>query len=236
MKVLVSDYYDTIKINGKKQSIKDIINFKININAINKFRENGNKVVIATARRTHSIINELAQNKINYDYIISFNGLVIHDANQKLLYANYLAQDIIDIIIRVDYETNIIKEMIRFDVNDETIFYRDLIKIRLYAEQLGDINLLKNYVDDKLLNYDLENKVVTIKEKWSKADAIKYLIYNNYINKQDEIYTIGDSANDFDMIANCFDNGYTISHSNLSYSYPYLNKVKSVAKLVKRII
>jgi len=95
MKMLISDYDYTIKPFENNPSIYERIVFKKNIDSIKRFIDRDNIFVIATGRTTSSIMDELKKYKINYSYLIAYNGRVIIDRNNKVIYANYLNQDVI---------------------------------------------------------------------------------------------------------------------------------------------
>ena len=82
MKVLASDYDGTLRT----EEIVDVND----VHAIQKFREKGNLFGLVTGRSMESIQKEIANNKIEFDFIVGNNGGVIYDKDFNRLECVYI--------------------------------------------------------------------------------------------------------------------------------------------------
>ena len=82
MKLLVSDYDGTIEI---EELFKDPYIPKGTISNIHDFRSAGNKFMIATARPYDSIMSEIKEYHIPYDFVSTLNGCIIHGNNGNII-------------------------------------------------------------------------------------------------------------------------------------------------------
>jgi hydroxymethylpyrimidine pyrophosphatase-like HAD family hydrolase len=192
-KMLVSDYDQTLHF--------DTLTFYFNLRKINQFRENNNLFVLSTGRNYKSIMAEIIQYNIPYDYLSCSNGAELYDRSNKLVYASYIDKIIIDYLELVTKDTNLIKS---------------INKTGAYNQKAHDqaINCLINFSSLeslKQINTELKETYRTIETvKWLKS----LLIYNTGVNKSltiekikeiekvedDNIFTIGDHNNDVSMV------------------------------------
>jgi len=84
-KMLVADYDGTFYLNDE--------DIKGNIEAVNKFRKNGNLFVIATGRSYQDFMNVTKDRAIEYDYLILNAGTCILDNDGKYLDVKYIGHD-----------------------------------------------------------------------------------------------------------------------------------------------
>lgn len=92
MKLIASDYDKTFHRHDQQD-------LKININAVENWRNNGNIFAISTGRDVASMLHEKKIRNIDYDYIVSLNGSFVVDADNNVLFKqaieNTLARDLV---------------------------------------------------------------------------------------------------------------------------------------------
>lgn len=234
MKLLVSDYDYTIKPYEKNPNILEKNIFKKNIESINKFQENGNKFVIATGRNTSSIKEETKNFGINYDYLIAYNGRVIVDKNDNLIYANYIDDELLQSL----YNSGRIQDYILFDEYESTERKKNLIyikaKLNTYKNVKELIKFLKMKYPDIKIDYTYLLNMLLIRNNFNKYLGIEKLLELENIGvDRNNIYTVGDETNDIEMI-NEF-NGTRMLVSNPALMFTTSNTTPTVKALIKRI-
>ena len=203
MKLLVADYDGTFFINED--------DLQKNIIAINKWQEQGNMFMISTGRSYSSIKNQVIINHIPYDYLSCADGSIIYDKEDNILkmyemdnkiiepYKNFY-QDLNYEEIQFSYPrgySNILlndKELLGINVCIATSNYNKKI--------VSDfIKLSKQYKEYHFLNYMHPNfSYLCIKPRGiDKSSTIDYLKEKLGLKPKD-IYVIGDSDNDVEMI------------------------------------
>lgn len=236
-KMLVSDYDGTLKSNLK--------NLMINIEAIKKFRKQGNIFTISTGRPYDSIKAECDKYGIEYDFLNCYDGSVLFDRQDNLLFANKLSRsDIIALAItlpnvkeikEVNYHgTHGIVDIDRFTVgrDDQTDIVMINLRLRLFKK-------LKNYISGFEKDYpnikfaQIFNEVF-IKDDFDKSDGIQIL--ENYLNGEitrDNIITVGDNLNDLNLLQDY--NGYKMLTSYPRMYGKGLKTTREVHTLIKKI-
>lgn len=226
MKLLASDYDGTLKTNIK--------NLKININAIQKFRNEGNKFAIVTGRSYKSILNEIQTYEIEYDYLVCNNGLIIFNNKGDIICKSELNdKDFWYIYNDLGYNTNY-KGIATYNFYGSTDNLKDMLEICVNFKSSKEAKYYKQHLEKRkknLLCYK-DRKQLFIGNKLTKADAIKYIQKLEDIESCD-IYTIGDNKNDIEMLKEF--NGY-----RMLFSYPnmWLENIpitKDVHTLIKKI-
>lgn len=203
MKLFVTDYDGTLFVNEN--------DLKKNTEMLKKLQKNDTKIVIATGRSYPSIMNQLSKYPIPYDYIIAADGSIIYDVNGNILKLYEMNEEIIEPFKKYYQEINY--EEIQF------VYKEGYSNILTSIKGLLGINvciMTKNYTTD------LNNKLLKMGEDYSeysffsyihsdysylcvkpkgitKATLITYLMDKYHITK-DNVYVIGDSYNDYDMI------------------------------------
>ena len=209
MKLLVSDYDGTIY---DTDCIKDT---RKNIDAIKRFKDNGNLFSIATARIYPSIKSQTEKFKIPYDYLICCNGGCIFDKNDNLIYSNPIDEDKIKIIIKYLESLNYLKEyklLNPFGKNTTNTNDVHQIYIQVYFKNTLDILKIQKELSP-LLHYGILHIAYFYKHT-KKSDGIKFIQELEQI-KQNDIYTIGNGNNDIDMLQE-------FNGSRVPFSYPKL--------------
>lgn len=232
-KVLVVDYDRTLFINNS-----DMLN---NINSINKFRENGNIFIIATGRTYNSLKKEIDKYNIEYDYLILNHGSLVIKKDKSTLFHYKIDKNILfDITnylskykpksVMYSYYTEDTNDINNPDISKITIgFQKD---IETFKKVMMDV--VKKY-NNKLNIYFTQNyEIEIISKETNKSRAIDLLMKKANFKKEN-IYTIGDSYTDIDMIndynGSCMEKSIDILKNNKN-----IKKYSSVSVLIKDIL
>lgn len=232
-KVLVVDYDRTLFINND-----DMLN---NINSINKFRENGNIFIIATGRTYNSLKKEIDKYNIEYDYLILNHGSLVIKKDKSTLFHYKIDKNILfDITnylskykpksVMYSYYTEDTNDINNPDISKITIgFQKD---IETFKKIMMDV--VKKY-NNKLNIYFTQNyEIEIISKETNKSRAIDLLMKKANFKKEN-IYTIGDSYTDIDMIndynGSCMEKSIDILKNNKN-----IKKYSSVSVLIKDIL
>jgi HAD superfamily hydrolase (TIGR01484 family) len=202
MKLLVSDYDDTIKVMnffGNSYIPKDTIN------NINDFRSNGNLFMIATARTYNSIMFEVKDYSIPYDFISCLNGACIYDRD-GLIFSKDMVEFNIDRLKKI---YSCIYKIEQFKDKDKTLYYYFYIKLLESSKRI--IEYLKSF--NVYVNSYFFNKINVVSPMSDKVDSIKF-IQDLYGIIDDDVITIGDGFNDLSMIHNYYSFGVRGLFSN----------------------
>ena len=231
--VLVVDYDRTLFINNS-----DMLN---NINSINKFRENGNIFIIATGRTYNSLKKEIDKYNIEYDYLILNHGSLVIKKDKSTLFhykidknilfniTNYLSKYKPKIVM-YSYYTEDTNDINNPDISKITIVFQK--DIETFKKVMMDI--VKKY-NNKLNIYFTQNyEIEIISKETNKSRAIDLLMKKANFKKEN-IYTIGDSYTDIDMIndynGSCMEKSIDILKNNKN-----IKKYSSVSVLIKDIL
>lgn len=232
-KVLVVDYDRTLFINNS-----DMLN---NINSINKFRENGNIFIIATGRTYNSLKKEIDKYNIEYDYLILNHGSFVIKKDKSTLFHYKIDKNILfDITnylskykpksVMYSYYTEDTNDINNPDISKITIVFQK--DIETFKKVMMDI--VKKY-NNKLNIYFTQNyEIEIISKETNKSRAIDLLMKKANFKKEN-IYTIGDSYTDIDMIndynGSCMEKSIDILKNNKN-----IKKYSSVSVLIKDIL
>ena len=203
MKMFVTDYDDTLYLNDD--------DIKKNIKRLKELQKNNFIIVISTGRSYPSIKNQINIHQIPYDYVACADGSIIYDNNGQIIDMFKMKKDIIPVIQNFYQDLNY--EEIQFSYPEG---YSNLLQD---SKVILGINIClsnENYTDQ------LEKNFLKLKKKYpqynylaythphfsylcvkpidvSKSYAIKVLSDKLRINEKD-IYVIGDSSNDVEML------------------------------------
>ena len=224
MKILVTDADGTITFGEhtvSKEVVESLKNFKD--------ESTDNITVLATGRNINPAKYILDTNNIKFDYYILSNGAIIANSDFELLYTkpfDFCVADICEVFgdhYRIDtihdhYFTPKYRESTNFPVDKLNIIecqseiLEDIyvVSSRLYDKSEMD-RVVEELYDRRLQliqnNMDIDVQPLGV----DKFDAIKRLIeiegFKNY-----ELFTIGDSFNDVQMIRNC-ENGASFTYA-----------------------
>ena len=198
MKLLVSDFDNTL-------FVKDNIS-KDDLNSIKKYRDKGNKFVIATGRSYFDLMCEIENISIPYDYLIINHGNTLINKENEVVFShcmdNKLKNDLINTLdlynnpplfcckgkdSRVDItENNLSKIHIVFKTNE--LAYKTCLYVNEKYKNKLKSYYISRYKAVEIIGNDFDKSKMI--DKIARIDNIK----------KDEIYTIGDGMNDIDMI------------------------------------
>lgn len=203
MKLFVTDYDNTLFID--EESLKE------NIKKLKELQQNNYYIVISTGRSIPSIKEKIQEYHIPFDYITCADGSIIYDKNYKTIKFFEIKKDIINEII--NFKNNISYEEMQIAYEDGYSNILDLnkkiagINIVIHNNNINDktINLF-NKLKEKYPNYNylvynhIPYSYFCIKqENVSKAMGVHFL--KDYLQiKNDNIFVIGDSDNDLEML------------------------------------
>lgn len=256
MKVLASDYDGTLRT----EEIVDVND----VRAIQKFREKGNLFGLVTGRSMESIQKEIANNKIEFDFIVGNNGGVIYDKDFNRLECVYMdfnkALDIISYIKTLDCVSYVINDgfhRFKFSVDKNQIDHKygnlkdttekeekilDRGKIAQLVISLNDQMLaeeISHYINTNFKGFAVAyvniNCVDIVPVGVSKAEGL-YFIEQHLGLEHDDIYAIGDSFNDIPMLEEF--HGCAVAHARseiiASAEHVFLSIEECIAYLMKK--
>ena len=231
-KILVSDFDGTFYLNND--------DIKKNIEKVEKFRKSGNIFILATGRSYDEFKEALSKYPLSYDYLIINNGAtilnkdhvfisncIIKDWIKKILLKNLNFSDITNI-----YGCTIINSKI--DVSR-----RRLTKIHIEYSTVEQAKKISSYINRKYKLFLKSYVIVTTKaveiisSKCNKAKSVKKIAKSKKINKKD-IYAVGDSYNDLDMIK-AF-NGYTMENGKDELKQISISILPTVSDLIENLL
>ena len=238
MKLFATDYDGTLFINDKK--------IKNTVKKLKKLKGKDYIIVIATGRGYPSIKNQTNIYNIPYDYIACSDGSVIYNKDGAIEKMYLINKEIIKPFeefykplnyeeIQYSYPTgysNILK-----NDDDNLIGINICVSNENYTKELLDSfnKLSEKYLNYSFLNYIHPNySFLCVKPKGiSKSAAVGYIRKKHKIKKED-VYTIGDSANDYEMIRDY--NGVCVNNSVPELFTIAKKKYKSVDDFINEII
>ena len=208
----------------------------MNFEAIKKFRQKGNKFVIATGRDFKSLKRHLDFYECSYDGLICNDGGVGFDENNNVLFTHYLNEHEIKNLLYFFDTVNkkYFNKIYFYNEHGKTKNTHNIIEIVVKTAPFKNYNKLIKQINDfypYLTCYNFDN-FLCVRKKGNKSTGIKEI--NEILNiDKGKIYTVGDNFNDYHMIKDF--NGYNVLFSN-----PKLHKVSSgtvlnVAQLVKKL-
>ncbi len=236
-KMLVSDYDGTLK--------SDLKNLMINIEAIKKFRKQGNLFTISTGRSYESIKTECDRYGIEYDFLNCYDGSVLFDDQDNLLFANKFSRpDLLALAITLPHESAIkeikyhgthgIVEIDHFVTDSEQLSNVVMINLRLKM-----FKKLKTYIsgfqgDYPRIKFAQVFNEVFIKDEFDKSNGIQEL--EDYLNGEvcrENIITVGDNLNDLKLLQEY--NGYKMLTSYPCMYGKGLKTTREVHTLIKKL-
>ena len=204
MKLFVTDYDGTLFV--------DDTDFKKNIMMLKKLQQHGFKIMISTGRSFPSIKNQVIINNIPYDYLSCADGSIIYDKDDNILKMFIMDQELV-LPFQMFYQKLDYKE-IQFsypegyyssliDDNNNLLGINVCIENIKYTKPMVNefLSIKKKYHKYNFLDYMHTNlSYLCIKPYGiTKSSTVDYLLNELKLNKKD-IYIIGDSDNDYEMI------------------------------------
>ena len=226
MKLLATDYDKTLYTSKR--------NLILNMSAIDKFRENGNKFAIVTGRSFKSIKQEINSYDIKYDYLACNNGLIVFDNEDNIIESSILYQSDLDYIYESLNGNKDVRDMKLYSFNDSIYELNNILEVYVKFRNVKCLKQYKNYIEEILPNvkcFNIGNKVF-ISNNRTKANAISFIQNLNNIELKN-VYTVGDSINDVEMLENF--NGYKMTFSHPKLLFKNISTINNVKSLVKKI-
>lgn len=228
-KLLVCDFDDTVKTTSRYITY-------FNFEAIKRFRKSGNKLVFSSGRDYNSLKRELARYSCSYDALICNNGSVGFDNEANVIFKEcFNKYEIEDLLYYLEYSAkNYMYGYDLFNVCGYCKNQNNIVEIavmpKLFKKKSLMLKELKSFFPN--LHISKFGPRVLIRKDCTKSDGVKQI--SEFLNIQKEnIYTVGDWKNDYEMIKDY--NGY-----NVILSHPSLYKVSkgtvvTVSQLVKKL-
>lgn len=212
-KILISDYDGTLYTN--ETSMKE------NIKMINEFRKNGNLFAIATGRPYCRTITQVEKYNIPYDYLIVGNGSFVVDKNNNVIIHNLINSMTLKQIIEDLEKNEEILEITYYGTYQQykSIDYNNTTYIMLKIKNKNIANKTIDYLNKNYSGINSYNSfnsseyslIDIISDNSQKCNAIKEIVAKENIDFNN-VYTIGDSSNDIEMIKAY--NGYGMTNSD----------------------
>lgn len=216
-KMLISDYDQTFYLND--------MDIEKNKQAVSKFMNQRNIFAIATGRSYLDFKTKLNIYKFPYDYVIINHGATILDKEDNII-CNFTIDDSVIFQMKEHLELENCQSYFCCSVLESRVDFShgNLTKINVTyttKEKAMKINYIINEKYSSYVNcyYVSNNAVEIISNQTNKSYAITLLAHQINMEKQN-IYTIGDSYSDIEMIKNF--NGYCMTHS--------IDELKSITK------
>lgn len=231
-KILVSDYDRTFYLN--KEGIKK------NIEAVERFRKNGNLFVIATGRSFLDFKKKQYKYHFDYDYVILNHGATLLDRKGHILDNNVINNEVV-LDIKKDVQDIKTKKQFCCSAKESRVdfLFGNITKIYLEYESQNITTMVNEMINNKygeyVNSYDAGwNIVETISSKCDKKTAILKIANKEGISKN-EIYTIGDGNSDFSIIKKF--NGFCMENSILKLKEYCKDRTKrSVSDFIEDIL
>lgn len=215
MKLFVTDYDDTL--------FTDEVSIKENNMYLKELQKNDTKVIVNTGRSYPSIKHQLDTYFVPYDYVICADGSIIYDNDGNILKLYEMDDKIIEPFKKFYQEINFEELQFVYKEGYSNILtsIKGLLGINVcianknYAKEIfNKLNKMNDiYPQYSFLSYaHPEYSYLCVKPKGiNKATPISYLMDIYHIDKKD-VYVIGDSENDVEMIKEYNGVAMVISH------------------------
>lgn len=247
-RILFSDFDGTLYVNA---TVSDE-----DREALRRWRAAGNLFALASGRQFSALKEHLAQEGVEWDYLICLNGAEAYDHNDQLLF-----ETPIDIAL--------LPRLYRTLVQDDgwaNVCYGSRAD-RIRTENCSNLNPdHPHYPESHLVSFEKFTQICTAMQNESKAAAVKERVLERFGNfvcaelngrcldvnargvskssgiaklieriglDEDCVYTIGDNFNDLCMLTDY--NGYAVAHAPEAVRAQTGHIVKSVAELINQV-
>lgn len=228
MNLLVSDYDGTLNPSSLNKIVRSHFVLDMNIRYIKKLDLNSH-FMLSTGRNYTSIKKEIDKYGIPYDYLSCNDGATLFNRDGQLIFSNHIDNDLVVRLINELKEIGINNLEFHDDMG-KTNNSKDIIEIGFFADK-NKLELVKSaihkYDDISLMCFKGINFIETT---GGKSRTINRL---NDIIKYDNIYTIGDSNNDIEMLTEF--NGYKLFTCSTCLYFKGIKTTSSVKSLIKKI-
>lgn len=226
-KMLVCDYDDTFYLNDD--------DIKLNQLKVDEFRKKGNIFVFATGRCLYDFKKAEKKYNLKYDYLILNHGANIYGFKCN----TYIESSIIN-SLKIDLELEkAIKYFCCSKKSDRATFDdEDITKIYVKYENIEICSKICDLIKSKYKSYvncirSSNYSIEIVNKTVSKLNSINK-ISNKLGFDLSNIYTIGDSYSDIDMIKSF--KGFCMVNSVDELKCSNIKKYDSVSKLIEDIL
>lgn len=245
MKILASDYDGTLRRN-EKVAFEDI-------NSIKLWQESGNLFGIVTGRHTVSILGEIHNNNIPFDFIISAAGAVILDKNENYIFEKQVKKKTVLPLYEITRKmrgkyfcASLFNERIWYGTgklksfrgnsfqNPESV--SEITSFHEVGTRFGTELQARRYIKKVLeqlgneVNPQQNGKCVDISAKSTcKVDTL-YRLLDIYSAKKEDLITVGDSHNDIEMVTEF--NGYAIKSGKRALLKAATKSAEGIAEII----
>ena len=231
-KILVSDFDGTFYLNNE--------DINKNIEKVKEFRNAGNIFMIATGRSYDEFKEALSKHPLSYDYLIINNGATILDKNNNFI-NNCIIKNWVKKTLLKDLDFSNITNIYGCTILNSKVDVkgRRLTKIHIEYNTLDEAKTICNYINKKYKLFLKSYVIITTKSveiissKCNKAKSVEKIAKAKKIDNKN-IYAIGDSYNDFDMIKKF--NGYTMENGKDELKQISLSIFPSVSQLIDKLL
>lgn len=205
MKILASDFDDTIYLENDKEKTKE------NIEAIKKFISQGNIFCIITGRNYTDLKSFLTNYNIPYSYLICEDGAKLFNNMDYCFHTILLEEDLINEMIPVLENKDL--DYYLDDGYNRTEYRKDCVKIVINCKDEEDKKEIVSFLKEKfnIHIYASRTHVNIINKEVNKENALKILFNLEDLN-YNNLYVIGDNDNDYEMLKSF--NGAVIKKHN----------------------
>ena len=213
-------------------SKRDAYTTEENLREISKYMDRGNQFGIATNKDFIRVGTANALSKLQYNYIISSNGLVAFDFALNAVYLNDIDKEALEKYLEIIKSCGYVKS---YELKDRFGLParegKEVIQIACKKDQtsLLDKRDLVNQID---LEYTDSDEFIYFNNPTDIVDGIEALRGATGWDK-DSIYTIGNNLCDVQMLTAY--HGYRTNDDCAVLRMCYIPKIKNVKKLVRRI-
>jgi len=185
-----------------------------NVRALKTAREKDNIVAFATGRAIDDMLTEQKKYGFDFDYLICANGSIVCNEEMDIVFNSKIDKNNIDNIKKYIAEKQELIEL--YDTSDGFDYYENeavYTKVNNFyitpkeIENLQQLDRGLEFFKKDLTIYYCKEFVHILNKNVNKSKGIEILIKKEKIKKEN-VYVIGDSGNDFDMIQNY--NGFTV--------------------------
>lgn len=231
-KILISDYDNTFYINDD--------DIKNNMKKVKKFRDKNNIFAIATGRSYDDFNRKLKEYPIKFDYLIINQGATILDSKGNII-ENYIIDNNIKNNLIEDLELKDQDTMFACSLLESRVSIKNnkITKVHKKYETLDIAKKMNEMINERYSKYIISylitsvNAIEIISSKTNKANAINKIAKIENIKKRD-IFTVGDSYNDIEMIENF--NGFCVTNSEKEIKDISIKEYNSVSELIDELL
>ena len=244
LKMVVSDFYDTLINNDEAISINTML-------SIDNIRNNNILFVVATSKNLRTIL-DYNESYIFSDYIISYNGAYVYDTNKDIVLfkknipttsirkiAKFGAKNIGFLTLNDTFyigKDNSYNFSIMIDDVDEFIDFhkKDIYEIVVYDTKSKLTNYKKILDNMNITYFDRGKYLEIVPSGCDKLSGVKLICKERNI-KLDEVLSIGCSSNDIKLVKNTFGTCVKNAEKDISSISNYKSKYNNTNG-VKEII